>query len=57
MIKDMYYGAITIIRSLAGEMNEFPITVGLYQGSVLSPYLFALVMNELTRHIQDNVPW
>ena len=36
---------------------EFPITVGLHQGSALSPYLFALIMDELTREIQDNVPW
>ena len=23
----------------------------------LSPYLFALVMDELTGHIQDDIPW
>ena len=57
MIKDTYDGAVTIIQSLAGKTSEFPITVGLHQGSALSPYLFALVMDELTRHIQDIVPW
>ncbi|XP_015158730.1 uncharacterized protein [Solanum tuberosum] len=31
--------------------------MGLHQGSVLSPFLFALVMDELTRSIQENVPW
>ena len=40
-----------------GERNEFAITVGLHQGSTLSPYLFVLVMDELTRHIQEEVPW
>ena len=29
----------------------------LHQGSTLNPYLFALVMDELTRHMQDEVPW
>ncbi|KAH0468862.1 hypothetical protein IEQ34_002094 [Dendrobium chrysotoxum] len=31
--------------------------VGLNQGSALSPYLFALVMDVLTRHLQEDVPW
>ncbi|GMP98111.1 hypothetical protein CsSME_00046122 [Camellia sinensis var. sinensis] len=53
----MYEGVVTTIRSSAGETNEFPITVGLHQESTLSPYLFALIMDELTRNIQDKVPW
>ncbi|CAL5326839.1 unnamed protein product [Camellia sinensis] len=57
VIRDMYEGVVTNIRSPAGETNEFPITVGLHQGSTLSPYLFALVMDELTINIQDDVPW
>ena len=56
MIRDIYEGVMTIIRSSAGEINEFPITVRLHQGSTLSPYLFALVMDELTRNIQNDVP-
>ena len=51
MIQDMYSGAMTTWRTLVGETSEFPITVGLYQGSALSPYLFALVMDELTRNM------
>ncbi|KAF5939493.1 hypothetical protein HYC85_023752 [Camellia sinensis] len=57
VIRDMYGRMVTTIRSPAGERNEFPITVGLHQGSTLCPYLFALVIDELTRNIQDNVPW
>ena len=57
VIRDMYESAMTTIRSPAGETEEFPITVGLHQGSALSPYLFALVMDELKRAIQDDVPW
>ena len=40
-----------------GETNDFSITIGLHQEFALSPYLFALVMDELTRHMQDEVPW
>ena len=57
VIRDMYEGVRTYIRSPAGDTGEFPITVGLHQGSALSPYLFALVMDEITRNIQDEVPW
>ena len=35
----------------------FLITIGLHQGSTLSPFLFAIVMDELTRAIQDEIPW
>ncbi|KAM2622784.1 hypothetical protein TB2_027370 [Malus domestica] len=56
-IKDMYEGAKTAVRTHEGQTESFPITVGLHQGSSLSPYLFTLVMDELTGHIQDDIPW
>ena len=56
MIRDMYSEAMTTVRTVVGETNDFSITVGLHQGSALSPYLFVLVMDELTRHMQDEVP-
>ncbi|XP_070044883.1 uncharacterized protein [Nicotiana tomentosiformis] len=31
--------------------------MGLHQGSALSPFLFSLAMDSLTRHIQGEVPW
>ena len=57
IIQDMYGGAMTTVRTVVGETNSFPITVGLHKGSALSSYLFALVMNELTRHMQGEAPW
>uniref|UniRef100_A0A5B7C0P6 Putative RNA-directed DNA polymerase (Reverse transcriptase) n=1 Tax=Davidia involucrata TaxID=16924 RepID=A0A5B7C0P6_DAVIN len=53
---DKYDGSVTIARTTVGERSEFLITINLYHGSSLSPYLFALVMDELTNHIQDEVP-
>ena len=52
-IKDMYEGAKTSVRSLVGAMEDFPIDIGLHQGSALSPFLFTIIMDELTREIQD----
>ena len=52
MIQDMYSGAMTTMKTVVGETNNFSITVGLHQRSALSPYLFALVMDKLTRHMQ-----
>ena len=33
------------------------MTIGLHQGSSLSPFFFALIMDELTTYIQEEVPW
>ena len=53
----MYDGEKTVVRTHEGQTDSFPITGGLHQGSSLSPYLFALVIDELTGQIQDDVPW
>ncbi len=33
------------------------MTVGLHQGSTLNSYMFTLLMNELSNHIQYDVLW
>ncbi|KAI0501879.1 hypothetical protein KFK09_016824 [Dendrobium nobile] len=57
IIKDMYAGAITCVQTQGGLTKYFLYSVGLHQGSTLSPYLCALVMDVITRHLQENVPW
>ncbi|XP_070029006.1 secreted RxLR effector protein 78-like [Nicotiana sylvestris] len=56
-IKDMYDGAKTWVRTVGGDSKYFPVIMGLHQGSALNPFLFALVMNVLTHHIQGEIPW
>ncbi|XP_070022655.1 secreted RxLR effector protein 78-like [Nicotiana sylvestris] len=56
-IKDRYDGAKTQVRIVGGDSEHFLVAVGLHQGSALSPFLFALVMDVLTHHIQGEVPW
>jgi hypothetical protein len=41
----------------SSSLWNFLSFVVLHQGSALSPYLFALVMDEVTRDIQDGIPW
>ena len=47
LIKDMYNNVVTRVRTSDGDTDDFPIMIGLHQGSALSPYLFALVMDEV----------
>lgn len=51
----MYDGDLMFARTIAGEKPEFPITIRIYQGSVLSHYLFAFVMGGLSKNIQDDI--
>ena len=51
LINDMYNNVVTSVRTSDGDMDDFPIRIGLHQGLALSPYLFALVMDEVTRDI------
>ena len=53
----MYDGVKTRIRTLVGDTYDFPIDIGFYQGSTLSIFLFTVVMDELTRGIQDEIQW
>ena len=53
----MYHGVETRVRTCGGDTEPFKITMGLYQGFALNPYLFALVMDELTKYIQIKVSW
>ena len=57
LIKDMYDNVVTRVRTSDIDTDDFPIKIGLHQGSALSPYLFALVMDEVTRDIQGDIPW
>jgi hypothetical protein len=57
LIKDMYDNVVTSVRTSDEDTNDFPINIALHQESALSPYLFVLVMDEVTRDIQVGIPW
>ena len=41
------------MTTTCGETSEIPVTIGLHQGLVLSPYLFAPIMDGLIANIQE----
>jgi hypothetical protein len=57
LIKDMYDNVVTSVQTSDNDSNDFPINIGLHQGSALSPYVFALEMDEVTRDILGDIPW
>jgi len=57
IIKDMYDRVVANVRTCEGITSDFSITIGLHQGSALSPFLFPVVMDELTGVIQAEIPW
>ena len=56
IIKDMYDRVVANVRTCGCITNDFSIIIGLHQGFALSLFLFVIVMNELTKAIQDDIP-
>ena len=56
IIKDMYDEATTV-RIAADLTEEFKVGVGLHQGSALSPFLFTIIMDKLTKDIRTDALW
>ena len=53
-------GIYTDVKSCVcvnGQYKEFGVGVGVHQGSVLSPLLFILVLEALSRQFRTGVPW
>ena len=52
----LYTEACAIVRTDAGLSESFEVKVGLHQGSVLSPLLFAAVMNVVSSEARSGLP-
>ena len=58
LVQDMYKESETVMRCATTETTEsFKVKVGLHQGSVLSPFLFAVIMDRLTDEVRKEPPW
>ncbi|KAK3510617.1 hypothetical protein QTP70_011874 [Hemibagrus guttatus] len=57
VVQDMYERSKTVVRCAVGQTEEFKVEVGLHQGSALSPFLFAIVMDQLSEEVRQESPW
>ncbi|KAK3574555.1 hypothetical protein QTP86_010175 [Hemibagrus guttatus] len=57
VVQDMYERSRTVVRCAVGQTEEFKVEVGLHQGSALSPFLFVIVMDQLSEEVRQESPW
>ena len=56
-VKLLYKQPTSCAQTAAGKTNDFSITVGVHQGSALSPLLFILVTDTVTSGLHKPIPW
>ena len=56
LVQDMYEGSETVVRCAVRTTESFKVKVGLHQGSAVSPFLFAVIMNRLTDEVRKEPP-
>ena len=57
LVQAMYNNARSRVRVGSEYSEEFEVGVGVHQGSVLSPLLFIIVLEALSRDFRVGVPW
>ncbi|KAK3548030.1 hypothetical protein QTP70_003062 [Hemibagrus guttatus] len=57
VVQDMYERRRTVVKCAVGQTEEFKVEVGLHQGSALSPFLFAIVMDQLSEEVRQESLW
>jgi len=56
-VMSMYTGAKTAVGTLCGNNKGYEVKVGMHQGSALSPLLFVIVMEAISKEFRVAVPW
>ena len=57
LVQDMYEESERVVKCAVGITESFKVKVGLHQGSSLSPFLFAVIMDRLTDEVRREPPW
>ena len=45
------------VRTSAGVSESFKVSVGVHQGSALSPFLFTVIMDRMSEKFRKEAPW
>ena len=56
LVQDMYEGSETVVSCAIGTTESFKVNVGLHQGSALSPFLFAVIIDSITDEVRKEPP-
>jgi len=56
-VMSMYIDAKTVVRTVYGNSKGFEVKVGMHQGSGLSPLLFVIVLEAISREFRVALPW
>jgi len=56
-VMSMYTGAKTVVRTVYCNSKGFEVKVGMHQGSALSPLLFVIVMEAISREFKVALQW
>ena len=57
LVQGMYENVRSRVRVGEGLSDEFEVKVGVHQGSVLSPLLFIIVLEALSKEFRAGEPW
>ncbi|EYC10483.1 hypothetical protein Y032_0055g2579 [Ancylostoma ceylanicum] len=55
-VQVMYDGSTARMRTSHGMRSKFDITVGVHQGSALSPFLFIMTLDMVVKHLPEGPP-
>jgi len=55
-VMSMCTGAKTVVRTVCGNSSGFEVKVGMHQGSALSPLLFVIAMEAISREFRVPLP-
>ena len=56
-VQGMYDDSEIVVRCAIGTTESFRVKFRLHQGSPLSPFLFAMIMDRLTDEVRREPPW
>ena len=57
LVQDMYEESKTAVRCAVRPTESFKVKIGMHQGSALSLFLFAVIMDKLMNELRIESPW